>query len=71
MQVKCQICQHEQLASDYNDWMCAECGQQYEYEEGHRILLTPEQIEMLRDRPYASKPLPPNPTHFYEGCDPK
>lgn len=34
---------------DYADsYTCRECGQQYEYEEGVRIVLTPEQIELLR-----------------------
>jgi len=30
------------------EYTCHECGQKYEYEEGIRIVLSPEQIELLR-----------------------
>ncbi len=46
--VKCRICGEANKADCYNDWTCSLCGQQYEYAEDHRIVLTYEQIELLR-----------------------
>ena len=45
----CVIC--EQVTPDtpdYSDWACGNCGQKYEYNEGHAIVLTPEQLVVLQ-----------------------
>lgn len=44
----CQICQIRQKVYSYGNWTCDHCGQEYKYEEGHMIVLTSEQIEILR-----------------------
>jgi hypothetical protein len=36
--------------SNYSGYVC-ECGQRYEYDESLRIVLTPSQIEWLRQMP--------------------
>ena len=36
--------------SNYSGYVC-ECGQRYEYEESLQIVLTPAQIEWLRQMP--------------------
>lgn len=46
---KCEICEH--VTNDvppYGDWECESCGQQYAYDEGHKIILTEDQIIVLR-----------------------
>lgn len=50
---KCDICGTENEVPNYDDWACSQCGQVYEYDEGHRIRLTPEQLETLRKMPRA------------------
>jgi len=45
---KCDICGHDQVVGTYSDWVCEQCGQEYEYEEGHSIVLTEAQRDCLR-----------------------
>jgi hypothetical protein len=47
---KCDICHAENEVPNYGDWACSQCGQRYEYDEGHRILLTDAQLQTLRSR---------------------
>ena len=49
MKAKCILCGASKHVDSFDDWTCEKCGQQYEYEEGHRIVLTEEQIEWLRE----------------------
>lgn len=45
----CDICQKETIhVSIYGEWKCVFCGQCYEYNEGHVIVLSPDQLELLR-----------------------
>ena len=44
----CIICGHMQDVDTYGEHVCDDCGQEYEYEECHRIILTPAQIAVLR-----------------------
>lgn len=44
----CLICDHVQTVETYGDFECEICGQKYEYEEGHRILLSDKQLKLLR-----------------------
>ena len=44
----CLICGGRHVVHRYSEWVCHKCGQKYEYEEGHCILLTIEQREVLR-----------------------
>lgn len=48
---KCDICHAENEVPNYGDWACSQCGQRYEYDEGHRIRLTDAQLESLRNPP--------------------
>jgi hypothetical protein len=44
----CEICGCENdQAPRYGDWSCHWCGQKYEYEEGHRIVLDDKQKAAL------------------------
>lgn len=45
----CIICGHVQEVGNYDDWTCASCGQQYEYEERHAIVLSGPQVAALRN----------------------
>lgn len=44
----CLICGHVQLVYSYDDWTCEDCGQVYEYDEGHSIKLSAAQVAALR-----------------------
>jgi tRNA(Ile2) C34 agmatinyltransferase TiaS len=44
---KCEICRGENLVEPYGDWTCSTCGQKYEYDEMHMIVLTEAQREIL------------------------
>ncbi len=48
MKAECAICEHSQEAPPHGNWTCEYCGQKYEYEEGHMIVLTKAQLEALR-----------------------
>lgn len=48
MKINCDVCGAENIVQSYLDWMCSKCGQQYEYEEGHRIKLSEKQLNLLR-----------------------
>ena len=54
--ITCLICKTEFPIERYGDGHCPKCNQYYEYEEDHRIVLTEEQIILLK----ANKNLPPN-----------
>jgi hypothetical protein len=51
----CLICGHEEDVDSYFDYVCGKCGQPYEYEEGHMISLTSEQVALLRQNNPASR----------------
>lgn len=44
----CDVCGHNQEVYSYGDFACSSCGQEYKYDEGHKIALSPEQIAALR-----------------------
>ena len=47
--VVCDICQKETIdVPIYGEWKCSFCGQYYEYNEGHMIVLSLDQLELLR-----------------------
>ncbi len=46
---KCLVCGAiTECVATYDSWLCSACGQAYEYNEGHAILLTEPQLELLR-----------------------
>ncbi len=45
---QCEICDHKQLVDSYEGWQCANCEQQYAYDEGHCIILSEAQLDLLR-----------------------
>lgn len=49
---ECQVCGAVQTVPTYDDWTCEKCGQPYEYNEGHRIILSPDQLRLLSAREY-------------------
>lgn len=54
----CEICLKETEVSRYErygDWKCRHCGQKYAYDEGHHIVLTERQIELLSERTPLSR----------------
>lgn len=71
----CQVCGHRLSETDldrYTDFTCQMCGQLYEYNEGHSIVLDEEQLKRIHksvmlncvayDNPAARKyQLPPFP----------
>lgn len=56
--MKCEICKAGDISGGtYDDGVCSNCGQKYEYEEGARIVLTADQIawlNLIRDTPAKS-----------------
>jgi hypothetical protein len=45
----CLICRTEwALADKYGENICPACGQKYAHDEGQHIVLTDEQLELLR-----------------------
>jgi hypothetical protein len=50
-QATCIVCDRYNLVDTYGDWTCDFCGQNYEYDEGHRILLSPDQLSAVRRLP--------------------
>lgn len=44
----CEICKHENRGDKYGDYTCAKCGQKYSYGEQMHIVLSDEQIALLR-----------------------
>lgn len=48
---KCDICGTENEVPNYGDWDCSQCGQAYDYDECHRIRLSPEQLAVLLAMP--------------------
>lgn len=45
----CDICKHNTSnVHEYGDWVCEQCGQKYEYNECHMIVLTEKQLNTLR-----------------------
>lgn len=45
----CVVCEHvNENVPVYGDWICSNCRQQYEYNEGHCIVLSSEQRRLLR-----------------------
>jgi hypothetical protein len=53
-EAKCLICDKEQLVETYGDFVCKGCGQPYQYDEGHCISLSEEQIKLLRSSAMAA-----------------
>ncbi|KKM92036.1 hypothetical protein LCGC14_1222440 [marine sediment metagenome] len=51
----CDVCGHSQVVGCYLEFACEQCGQKYEYEEGHCIVLTSEQCRLLRGGPSRCK----------------
>ena len=51
----CIICGAIQNVHAYSEYVCTGCGQKYEYEEGHMIELSDEQIQSLRQIPRIEK----------------
>jgi hypothetical protein len=47
MKTVCEICGCGQNVPKYDDWTCKDCGQKYEYNECHRIILTDKQKAVL------------------------
>jgi ribosomal protein L37AE/L43A len=49
-EITCIICGHHTSfeRSNYDKWTCPGCGQFYEYDETLMIVLTPEQLDILR-----------------------
>ena len=47
--LECEICKCEFAIETYGDGVCPLCGQRYIYEEGHQIVLTDEDKEILRN----------------------
>ena len=47
---KCDICHAETEVPNYGDWTCSQCGQRYDYDEGHRIHLSDAQLQTLRSK---------------------
>lgn len=43
----CLICGYQQKVHSFSDFSCDGCGQDYSYDEGHRIDLQSEQLELL------------------------
>jgi hypothetical protein len=48
MDAKCWICGVTTNTPIYDDWVCSACGQAYEYNESHQIVLTEQQLDLLR-----------------------
>ena len=44
----CAICACKFAIETYDAGVCPSCGQKYQYDEGHSIVLTPEQLVLLR-----------------------
>ena len=63
--ITCDICGYYEKfeRSNYGPWTCPECGQRYDWDETLMIILTPEQLELLRSQKGWNKEikLPPNP----------
>ena len=49
-QKQCIVCDANNTVARYEDWTCCKCGQVYEYDENHQIVLTPRQIAKLKTR---------------------
>lgn len=54
MTFTCEICKTDFELETYGDGACPTCGQVYNYDEGHSISLTAEQLEILAQH-YANK----------------
>lgn len=53
MEGNCEICDAPldiQAIRLFMDTQCPNCGQKYEYDERHRIVLTAEQLALLREQ---------------------
>lgn len=48
-EIKCDICNTKFEIPNYGDGACPSCGQKYEYEEGFTVIITPKQMELLRE----------------------
>lgn len=49
-QAQCQICGKRQEVPTQGDWNCNKCEQQYVYEDGSEIVLSEDQIQVLREQ---------------------
>ena len=45
---RCEVCDSWVIGEKYGDGICESCGQEYEYNESHRIVLNAKQLEMLK-----------------------
>ena len=49
--ITCEICGNKFYIGTYSGDYCKKCGQQYDYDEGHFLVLSDEQREFLRKGP--------------------
>lgn len=53
--MSCTICGGKVEGEEYGDSQCLACGQEYEYEEGPQLVLSDEQIALLKAQKDQSK----------------